>query len=130
MELLGEDPRIFSLNSQLILVYNVHHGKVKSFHYADVHYHRRPLHLSDEVEKLWKAVATTGEDIFYVQADKQHNIVFEDDHRSAIERHQKNWSPFEFCPLCVFHQVLCNTFPFNYKNLLVCINLYARGLSL
>jgi hypothetical protein len=105
-ELTGEDTRIFSLNGAITLAYNVHHGKYKTFHYAQLHYHQRPRFLpkTSTGASLW-SVITNNEEICYVQSDHQHNVVYEEGSEASADRHQKNWSPFEFCPLCTYTHV-------------------------
>ena len=104
-ELVAEDPRVFSLNGNLAISYNVHYGKFKTFHYAYIHYHAKPSHLSHTGKELWSSI--TPEDyVCYVEEVKQFNIIPSGALIGEEVRHQKNWSPFEFCPLCVFEQVL------------------------
>lgn len=111
-ELIGEDPRISTLNGQLIISYNTHRGKFKTFHCSNLYYHQQPAHLvrsHDEFggteKSAWESAVTKGSETLYILPFEQRNVVFEADIHGEVQRHQKNWSPFEYCPLCVYRQV-------------------------
>eukprot|EP01036_Dinobryon_divergens_P034109 gene34109-44072_t len=73
--LVGEDSRIFNHNGQLWLVYNTHLTKFKQLYFVPVHFN-------------------VTEDQFFILDPPMH-VTYE--HEVNV-RHQKNWSPFDFCP--------------------------------
>eukprot|EP01036_Dinobryon_divergens_P024611 gene24611-33079_t len=73
--LVGEDSRIFNHNGQLWLVYNTHLTKFKQLQYASVHFN-------------------ASENMFFILDPPMHATY---EHEVNV-RHQKNWSPFDFCP--------------------------------
>lgn len=77
--LLAEDARIFNHFGKLHIVYNNHLTRYKRLYYAE----------------LWYDVK---EDMFHT-LDPPNHVIFE---KEVNVRHQKNWSPFDFCPKCVF----------------------------
>lgn len=79
--LIGEDARVFNHNGRLFLVYNTHLTKYKQLYYTEIQYDE-PM------------------DMYYSKNDVKH-IIF--NHEVDI-RHEKNWSPFDYCPKCVFHR--------------------------
>ena len=76
---MGEDSRIFNHNGQLWLVYNTHLTKFKQLYYVPVHFN-------------------VTEDLFFILDPPMH-VTYE---REVNVRHQKNWSPFDYCPKCQF----------------------------
>ena len=77
--LIGEDARIFSLNGNLHLVYNNHLTRYKRVFMAEIFFLLR-------------------DDMFYA-LHPQNYIRFEHIENSW---HEKNWTPFEYCPHCAF----------------------------
>ena len=77
--LVGEDSRIFNHNGQLWLVYNTHLTKYKQLYYV-------PLQFSASDN----SVNVLNEPL-HVTYEGEVNV-----------RHQKNWSPFDFCPQCMW----------------------------
>jgi hypothetical protein len=79
--LVGEDSRIFNHNGELWLVYNTHFAEFKQLYFAPVHFN-------------------VTEDMFFV-LDLPMHVTYE--HEVNV-RHQKNWSPFDYCPKCQFNK--------------------------
>jgi hypothetical protein len=80
-EVLGEDSRIFNHNGELWLVYNTHFAEFKQLYFAPVHFN-------------------VTEDMFFVLDPPMH-VTYE--HEVNV-RHQKKWSPFDYCPKCQFNK--------------------------
>ena len=78
--LVAEDPRIFAWNGQLYSIYNTHLTKYKKLFFAPVFYH-------------------VPSDMFFI---KQRTFHINIEHEMGYYRHQKNWTPFEYCPFCEY----------------------------
>ena len=61
------------------MIFNTHLGRYKKLYYSELFYN-------------------TTLDMFYSKHPTNH-IVYE---KGAEKRHQKNWTPFDFCPHCIF----------------------------
>ena len=77
--LLGEDARIFNHFGRIHIVYNNHLTRFKRLYYTELWYNAK-------------------EDMFHA-LDPANHVIFENE---INIRHQKNWSPFDFCPRCAF----------------------------
>jgi hypothetical protein len=85
--LIGEDPRIFFHNGKEHIVYNNHLTRLKRIFYAELFYDK-------------------PEDMFYT-LDPPNHLTFENE---VNVRHQKNWTPFDFCgSSCVFRRGLTDS---------------------
>jgi hypothetical protein len=83
--LIGEDARIFNHNGNLWVVYNTHLSQYKQLSYVRVHFN-----------VTIDSFHTVGPPM-HVTYEKEVNV-----------RHQKNWTPFDFCPRCVFDRGYVN----------------------
>lgn len=77
--LVGEDARIFNHNGKLYVVYNTHLTKYKRLYYTEVHFN-------------------ASDDIFFTYDPPIHVTYY----GQVNVRHQKNWTPFDYCPKCVY----------------------------
>ena len=84
--MIGEDSRVFNHNGNLWLVYNTHLTKFKQLYYAQVYFNKT-------------------ENSFFVHDPPLH-VTYE---KELNVRHQKNWTPFDYCPQCRFDRGYVDT---------------------
>lgn len=73
--LIGEDARIFCFQEELFIVYNIHAGHFKQLYYGKIHYNK-------------------AMDMAYV-LHPAHHVLYQNE---VLVKHEKNWTPFEYCP--------------------------------